>query len=316
MGDEFDSGRELAARVVIGFVALVVLLGPVASYAATSFEAAVQWQVLAGGAVTSSIAGCVLLIAGLLRREGLPNAGQWLVIGALLVPRVLDSMLGSGAVRLLHETGWGVVLLIAVAAPLWLGLLSALRMVSVEVPRVVVAASLAGVGAVLLVIPTDAYALAAGQVPMLVLRLLLGLATVFAWWFARQRLAGVAVLPAAGLFLLMSAGVSAISSVMVERVAWQSIDWRDAAGPVLVEAGVVAASFWLWFYLLTRMRLTGFSMHPLAVWTATLTTELAAARFAAWRIDLAAAIAIGAIAVGVRARMADEQPTALGLGSV
>jgi hypothetical protein len=314
MVDEFDGGRELTAWGVIGFVALAILLGPVTSYAAASFEAAMQWQTQAGGAVASAIAGCALLIAGLLHRERLLHAGRWLAVGALLVPRVLEEMLGAEPLRTwMHEIGWGAALLIAVGAPLWLGLLAVLRIVSVEVPRAVVAASIAGVGAVLLVVPTNAYAIAVDQVPMLVVRLLLGMATVFAWWFARQRLMGVAVLPVAGLFLLMSAGVSAVLSVMVERAAWQRVDWREAAVPVLMQAGLAAASYWLWFYLLVRMRFTGFVMHPLAAWTAALVAELVVVWSAAWRVDLAAAIAVGAIVVGVRARMADEQPTALGL---
>ncbi len=204
-------------------------------------------------------------------------------------------------------------MLIAVAAPLWLGLLAALRMFAVEVPRAVAAAGIAGVGAVLLVLPTDVYAVAVGEIPMLVAKLLLGMAIVFSWWFVRQRLAGVDVLPAAGMFLLMSALVSAVSSLFVERAVWQPMNWRDAAMPVLVQAGLVAASCWLWFYLLVRMRLTGFVMHPLAVWVAGIVWELMGVRFAAWRMDVAAVIAVGAIVVGVRARIADEQPTALGL---
>jgi hypothetical protein len=314
MEDKANARRGETGRVVIGFVALAILLGPVASYTVPAFEAAFRWQALAGGAVNCLIAGCGLLMTGLLRGQRLPDVRQWLAVGALLVPRVLDKMLGAGAFRLrLHETGWGVALLIAVAAPLWLGLLAALRMIAAEVPHAVIAACIAGVGAVLLVIPTDAYAMAGNQIPMLVLRLLLGMATVFAWWFARRRLVGVAVVPAAGLFLLMSAAVSALSSVLVERAGWQPVDWRDAVVPVLVQAGLAAASYWLSFTLLMRMQLTGFSMYPLAVWTATLVSELAAVRFAAWRIDVAAAITIGMIAVGLRARIADEQPTVLGL---
>ena len=36
--------------------------------------------------------------------------------------------------------------------------------------------------------------------------------------------------------------------------------------------------------------------------------------FTQWRVDLALAIAVGAIVVALRARVADEQPLALGLG--
>jgi hypothetical protein len=36
--------------------------------------------------------------------------------------------------------------------------------------------------------------------------------------------------------------------------------------------------------------------------------------FMSWRIDVALAIAVAAIVVALRARVADEQPLALGLG--
>jgi hypothetical protein len=314
MADELDGERELTAWGVIGFVVLAILLGPVMSYTASSFAFAVEWQVLAGGAAASAFAGCVLAFAGALRGERPLDARQWMAAGVLMVPRVLEGMLGVGTARLgLHPTGWGVALLIAVAAPLWLGLLAAVEAVKIEVPRAVVAAGIAGIGAVLLVMPTDMYAISANQIPVLVVQLFVGMVTVFAWWFVRQRLVGAPVLPAAGLFLLMSAVMSGAASMMVERAAWQPVDWREAIVPVLMQAGLGAVTCWLWFYLLMRMRLTGFSMHPLAAWTAALVCELAMARFAVWKVDLAATIAVGAIAMGIRARIADEQMTVLGL---
>jgi hypothetical protein len=314
MSAEINEGRAAALRITIGFAVLAMLLGPVVSYTSASFEAAVRWQVLAGGAVVSSIAGCALLIAGVLRGERVPNGWQGMALGVLLVPRVLNLMVGNEWLRRwLHETPSGVVLLIAVAAPLWLGLLAAVGAIRMEVTRVAVAAGIAGVGAVLLIMPTAMYAISVDQIPVLVVQLFIGMVTVFSWWLAQQRLAGAAVLPAAGLFLLMSAVVSGAASMMVERAAWQPVDWREAIVPVLVQAGLGAVTCWLWFYLLVRMRLTGFSMHPLAAWTAALVCELAMARFAVWRADLAAVIAVGAIAMGVRARIADEQMTVLGL---
>ncbi len=70
--------------------------------------------------------------------------------------------------------------------------------------------------------------------------------------------------------------------------------------PLLVQAGLMAASYWLWFYLLVRMRLSGFCMHPLAAWVAGIGVGLVGARFGAWRLDVAAVIAVAAIVVGVQ----------------
>jgi hypothetical protein len=314
MSADADEGCVTTRWGVIGFVALAILLGPVAAYVAAPFAAAVRWQGLVGGGVTSALAGCSLLMVGVVRRERMPHARQWLAVSVLLIPRGLDLLVGVERLRpWMYETRSGVMLLIAVAAPLWLGLLAAVGAVRMEVPRAAVAAGIAGVGAVLLVMPTDAYAISVDQIAMVVVRLLIGVITVFAWWFARQRLVSAVVMPVAGLFLLMSAGVSGVASMLTERGAWQAVDWRAAAGPVLVQAGLVGVTCWLWFYLLMRMRLTAFCMHPLAVWTAAIVGELAVVRFALWMVDAAVAIALGAIAIGLRARVAEEQPTVLGL---
>lgn len=307
--------RGISVWLTIGFVALALLLGPVASYVADPFAAAVQWQVLAGGAVASGAAGGGLLVVEALRGRRLLDARRFAAVGLLALPLLLEQIFHAG---LGHRVGfegtrWGVVLLIAVAAPLWLGLLSALQMIAGEVPRVVVGASIAGVGAVLLVIPTDAYAVVWGQVPMLAVRLLMGILTVYAWWFARERLSVSDVLPAAGALLLMNGLVSAGSSLLVERAGWQPVYWREAAGLLLVQAGLMAASYWLWIYLLVRMRLSGFCMHPLAAWVAGLGVGLVGARFGAWRLDVAAVIAVAAVGVGVKARNLDERATVLGL---
>ncbi|MDP9051457.1 MAG: hypothetical protein M3O31_12190 [Acidobacteriota bacterium] len=315
MESNAGTARQLSRKVVLAFVALALMFGPATTLASPAFESAMHWQVLTGVALSSSLAGSLLLVASFLRRERLPNLRQCEAVILLLAPRLLVLALASHGPRpWLHETGWGVAFLLSLAAPLWLGLLSALRIVSIEVPRTLVAASIAAIGAVLLWIPTGAYALKENQVPMLLVHFFVNVAGVFTWWFARQRLGGAAVLPTAGLFLLLSAGVSGVSAVVSERGAWQPVDWRDAALPILFQVLLAAGSYWLWFYLLVRMPLTGFSLHPLAIWIASTLVGLFFVFFMTLRLDLAVAIAVGAVVVALRAQVADEQPTALGLG--
>jgi hypothetical protein len=92
------------------------------------------------------------------------------------------------------------------------------------------------------------------------------------------------------------------------------MDWRAAALPLLVEVVVSAGVWCLWFWLLERMTLAAFSMGSLAMWTATTIPGLIVFGFMSWRVDVALAIAVGAIVVALRARAGDEQPMALGLG--
>jgi hypothetical protein len=265
--------------------------------------------------VIGIVAGLVLLLAGVRRRSGL-GATPWLVLLLLLVPQWLELLLTPPYLRAipgLHATGWGVGYLLSLAAPLWLALLAALEWVKFEVPRAVVGAGIAGIGAAYLVIPVEATSVAADQVLVLVLQVVLNIAVVFTWAYAVPRLAGVGTLALAGAFLLLSALGDAGFSLLFERSAWQPVDWRSAALPLLIEAVVVAASCWLWFWLLQRMALVAFSMHPLAAWTAAMLPGFAFAGFTQWRIDAALAMAVGAIVVGLRARVAKEQPVALGL---
>ncbi len=136
------------------------------------------------------LAGAVLLLVGVARRRRMLDARQWLVLLVLLFPQWLASPLTAPALRSfpwLHETGWGVAFLLTLAAPLWLALLSALQVVSVQVPRAVVGATIAGIAAVCLVVPTEAYAVAPKQMPVLVLQLVLTILTVFTWTYAAPR---------------------------------------------------------------------------------------------------------------------------------
>ena len=311
------NGRQ-SLRVVLAFIALALLFGPVTSYASTAFDSGMRWQTLAGSALAALLGGGVLLLLSAVRRERMLSARQWLAVLVLLAPRWLAIPLGPasiGPLAWLHETRWGVGFLLYLAAPLWLGLLSALGMVPIEVPRAVVAASIAGLGAVLLVVPTNAYALETNQAPMLLVHLLLAIAVVFSWWYARQGLAGTGTLAAAGSFLLLSAAGGAVFSIVLERGAWQPVDWHQTTAALPVQAAVVAGSCWLWFYLLGRMPPAAFTMHPFAVWTASIAVEFVLYGFMVWRIDAALALAAAAIRVALRARVDDEDPVALRLHS-
>jgi hypothetical protein len=303
--------------VVAGFIALAVLAGPITTYAFTPFPFAMPWWTPLGSAVSSLLAAAALLVACVARKRRVLEARQWPVLLVLLLPQWLGSVLAAPAIRSspwLHQTPWGVAFLLALAAPLWLALLSALQLVSVPVPRAVVGAIIASIAAIGLVIPTEAYAIAPNRTPVLVLQLLLNILTVFTWVVARPRLSEVSALAAAGSYLLLSALGSAGLSLLMERSAWQTIEWRTMAMPLLVQATVIACQWGLWFWLLERMTLAAFAMRALATWTASVIPGFVLFGFMSWRVDLALGIAVGALVVALRARVADEQPLALGLG--
>jgi hypothetical protein len=308
--------RGQAGLVIAGFAALAVFDGPLRGFTESAFDAAVNFQTRAGGAVAGVVAGLVLLFMAAVRRESGLGGTRWLVLLLLLVPQWLGLLLAPPHLRAipgLHETGWGVGLLLGLGAPLWLALLAALEWVKFEVPRTVVGAGIAGVGAAYLVIPVAATSVAANQVLALSLQVVLHIAVVFTWAYAVPRLAGVGALALAGAVLLLGGLGDGVFSLLFERSEWQPVDWRSAALPLLVEALIVGASCWLWFWLLQRMALAAFTMHTLAAWTAALLPGFAYAGFTQWRIDAALVMAVGAIVVALRAKVAEEQPLALGL---
>jgi hypothetical protein len=61
------------------------------------------------------------------------------------------------------------------------------------------------------------------------------------------------------------------------------------------------------------MTLAAFGMRTLAAWTATVAPGFVLMGFSEWRIDAAFVIALVAIVFSLRARVAEEQPVALGL---
>jgi hypothetical protein len=316
MESRTDERKKRGVGVFVAFAVLAVLAGPVRGYTATVFGAAMGFQTLAGEALTGALAGIVLIGLGVARRQGMLRGPQWLALLVLLVPQWLMLPLTAPYVRSipwLHETRWAAAFMLSLAAPLWLALLAAMDVVPVAVPRMVAGAAIAGIGAVYLVVPVNAYNIAPNQIAVLVLELLLNILIVFSWVFAAPRLDGTGTLVAAGSFLLLSAAGDGVFSLLYERTSWQPVDWHSITVPLLLEAGVIACSCWLWFWLLQRMTLAAFGMRTLAAWVASIAPGFAVMGFAQWRIDAAFAIALAAIVIALRARLSEEQPVALGL---
>ena len=296
-----------ARGIVLALITLALLRGIVLTYTSQPLYFAMHWQMLAGGALSALLGGIVLLLASVARREHHLSAPQWLVLFVLLVPQWLAIPLGPPYVQSipwLHQTRSGMTFLLLMAAPLWMGLLSALRLVSVEVPRSVVAAGIAGIGTV-----------RSNQIPVLLMHLLLNIVIVFTWAYACPRLASAGTLAVAGSYLLLSAIGGAAFSFLLERHAWQPIDWHEVIVPLLIQTAVTACSLWLWFWLLERMMLPAFTMYLLAAWAASLIRDFAYGSFLLWRVDAALVIVVAAITVALRARVSDEQPVVLGLHS-
>lgn len=318
MKDKASEGERPSRTVVVAFVALAIFAGPVRTFAYSAFGFAWVWPAPGGDVATALLAGCVLLLISLARRERILSGKQWSALVVLLLPQLPALMLDASSkwsVPWLRDTPWGVAFLLSVAAPLWLGLLSALEQIPVEVPRLVVGAGIAGVGAVCLTIPTDAYRAAPSQAVALTVHLVVNVLVVFTWAYARPLLNGAGTLATAGSFLLLSALRDAGFGLLSGREMWMPVGWHGILLPLLVEV-VVSACLWsLWFWLLRRMTLAAFSMGSLAMGTASMIPGFVWFGFMSWRIDVALVVSISAIAVALRARVAEEQPVALGLGS-
>lgn len=310
--------RTRAHAVAKGFIALAIVAGPIKGYVFPTFFSAMHWQMLAGSALSSVCASIALLLVGAVRRQRMLRAKEWLALLMLLLPQLFALPLTAPYIRVfpwLHETGWGVVFLLSLAAPLWLGLLSAMQIVSVEVPRATIAAAIAGMGAVCLVIPTNAFRIALNQVPVLLAQLSLGILVVFTWAYTAPRLAEARTFILAGSYLLLSAASDLGLWLVYERRSWHAVDWRAVALPLLADVALAACVWWLWFWLLQRMSLAAFGMRALAMWAATTLPGFLMFGFMSWRIDVALAIAVAGIVVALRASTAEEQPMALGLGN-
>jgi hypothetical protein len=311
-----ENGRSKLS-VLVAFIALAALVAIVPVWTKTALDSIFPFQDLAGNALSFALAGIVLILLSAACRQRALGVRQWSAILVLWIPQWLAHALDVsyvGDVRWLHAPPSGLLFLLSIAAPIWLALLSAMQLVSEQVPRAVVGASIAGIGAVCLVRPAYDLSVAPKEMPVALVQLLLSITAVWTWVYAKSRLSSAGALAVAGSFLLLSASGDGGFWLLSERHFWQPVDWREVAIPLFVQSAVIGGTWCLWFWLLERMTLAAFGMRAIAVWAAVLIFTLANSSLLNWRMDLALAIALAAIVVGLRARVAEEQPTALGLG--
>lgn len=309
-----------SARIYLALAAMAALLGPtkffVDQQVAQQVAAATQNQITAAPAFAGIFAGVVLVVFGIARRQPALRPSERLAIIALLLPPFADHLIRSTALSTipwLQQPTTGDALLLTLAAPLWLGLLAALQIARAEVPRITIVAAIAALGAACLTVPLDAYTVGPNQVVMLIVQLALLVATVWSWSFARDRLNPASFALAAGAFVLLQTALLQAPTLLLQKSEIQPIDWRHAAFPLLLQALATALAMLLWFWLLTRMSLAAFTLHPLAIWIASTATAIALFGLTNWREDAALAIALAALIAGLRARPAQDNPIALDL---
>ena len=311
-----DAATQTSPRALTAFVALAILAGPLTSYVLGPGGFCAEYAGAAGTALASGAAGLALIGFAAVRQEQRLRRGEWAALFLLFAPQWTAGLLMTSGIRplsALHTTPWGVAFLIALAAPLWLSLLSAAQVVREETPRAVAGASIAGIGAVCLATPGGAYTVTLKEVPFAAVEILLGVLAVWSWTYARPRLATVGTAAAAGCFLILNALGAAALMLLTAGESFQAPYWRQALLPLLCAALLHAALWWLWFWLLQRMTLAAFGMRPLAMWVASVAPGVFLYGFSSWRVDVALPIALSALLVALRARAADEQPLALGL---
>ena len=297
---------------VAGLAVLALLLGPIRAYIVPPAIDALARHELLAEAIASFIAGVVLLAAGRNQpRSDEPQQGR--AIWLLLFPQLLAT---SVRMHLLpfapqHDFPWAAGAALTLAAPLWLALLAAAQIISIEVPRLVAGAAIVAAATVLLTVDTSAYTFAPNQIPALIVAIALAVLTVYTWSYAAPRLGMEAAARSAGKFLLLRAAGDALFSVTLERTSLHDVVARDALELLCLYAALTAAGMFLWFWLLKHMPLSAFALHPIAVWTASILGGLVVFGLANWRMDAALAVNLAALWFGLRARVSDEQPIAL-----
>lgn len=303
-------------RLYLALAGLAALLGPARFFLDQQVTIATQGRMTAAPAFAGTFAGVVLVGLGLARRQPALRGPGRLAVVALLLPQFADHLVHNSAlftVSWLRLPSSGDALLLTLAAPLWLGLLAALQAVRAEVPRIVIGAAIAAIGAACLTVPLDAYTVASTQVVMLIVQLVLLIATVWSWSFARERLNPANFALTAGVFLLLQTAILQAPTLLTQKTDLQPIDWRNALIPLLVQSVATASAMLLWFWLLTRMTTAAFTLHPLATWVASTATAIALFGLANWREDAALIIALAALVAGLRARASGEHPITLEL---
>lgn len=309
---------------------LALLLGPGAAMIVPSAGEALASHTLATEALASLAASAALyLTLGLLGRRSREapefNSSapgpRWTkharrALWLLLLPQALQRVAASQLLPQLPRSpiSPGDAAALALAAPLWLALLAGLQRTRAEVPRATVAAAIFGLGALLLILPTDQFVLKIAQLPMFLLALSLAVVTVFAWSYAAEHLRPICPASIAARFLLIRGVLDGLLSLVIERTSFHEVVWKDALEPMLLYGLLAGASIPLWFVLLRRLPLSSFALHPLAIWTGSVIAGIAVFGPDNWRMDAAALLGLGALMLGVPALPRAEEPIALELG--
>lgn len=301
-------------KLYLAFVVLALLAGPIDQSISSAFLNGSPLPAFHSLAIASLIAAVVLGLFAAARRTAWPSRAESLALLALIVPQWLFVFLGSNTTSFLAlHLGWGTALLFSLAAPLWLGLLSASDVVELQVPRATVAAAIVGIGAVFLSLPVDATAVTLRQVPAVVLNALMGIAVVGSWIYARPRLIACPIPSAAAMYLALSAFGYAVFALIYERDGWHAPDLQISWVTLLPETAVIVVSWCLWFWLLQNLSLAAFSMRMLANCAAALLPGFLSFGVGQWRMDASFVISCIAVGVALRATSAEEQAQSLGL---
>lgn len=301
-------------KVYLAFIVLAFLAGPIDQSVSSSFLIGSPLPAFQSLAVASLLAAVLLAILAAIGRDRLPSRSEWIALLALTLPQWLLVPIGpnTSSFAALH-LGWGTALLLSLAAPLWLGLLSSTNLAQTEVPRTTIAAAILGIGALCLTLPLDAMVVGWRQLPALLVHVLLAVAIVGSWTFARPRLADCPVTSAAAAYLALTFAAYVAFAILYEHGSWRTRDLHVSWPTLLPYVAVLAFSWTLWFWLLRDLSLASFSMRLLATCAATLLPGFLAFGFGEWRMDVAFVISCVAVAVALRATPAQEQPVSLGL---
>jgi hypothetical protein len=295
-------------QLYVAFVVLALIAGPIDQFVSSAFLAGAAQSAALGFA--SFCAALVLAVLATFCRHRAPHRSEWIALLVLALPQWFLLGAGNTSVPALH-LGWGTQLLLSLAAPLWLGLLSASGAARIEVPRAVIAAAIAGMGAVCLSLPVDVTAIGWGDAPALLLNALLGVAVVASWVYARPRLAGCPAVSAAAAYLGLSSVGYVLYALLYQHDRLHVAELGLAT--LLAEIATLAVAWVLWFWLLRRLSLAGFSVRMLASYAATLLFGFFYFGLTQWRMDAAFVISCIAVIVALRATPAGEQPLSLGL---
>lgn len=307
--------RPWPKTIHVAFVALALLQGWPGR--GSSLAAALHGQTFAAQAISSAFAACLLLGIALLRGTKLPDRHQTGAIVLLIWVPMLTTLLitSSGEQRpaWFAPSPWGLRLLAALAAPLWLALLSGLQLSKAVVPRVLSGATIAALAGACLLLPGPSMTLRSTRdIPATMLTIVASIATVWTWSYASHRLQRLSVVLSASAACFIAGLTSATLSVLLERPHWQHVAADEVLMPLCIETLLFTLPIAvLWYWLLRAMPLPAFSMQAIAAWFVPSLSGFFFFGFRAWRVDAAFLLGVGALVVGLRARPDHDELTVL-----